>query len=47
MVIQAFLIGPGVQELVPTLQGLLDDPNDYRLIAGADAKALLSGWGSR
>jgi flagellar biosynthesis protein FlhB len=45
MVIQAFLIGPGVQELVPTLQGLLDDPNDYRLIAGADAKALLSGVG--
>jgi flagellar biosynthesis protein FlhB len=45
MVIQAFLIGPGVQELVPTLQGLLDDPNDYRLIAAADAKALLSGVG--
>jgi flagellar biosynthetic protein FlhB len=45
MVIQAFLIGPGVQELVPTLQGLLDDPNDYRLIAAADARALLSGVG--
>jgi flagellar biosynthetic protein FlhB len=45
MVIQAFLIGPSVQELVPTLQGLLDDPNDYRLIAAADARALLSGVG--
>jgi flagellar biosynthesis protein FlhB len=42
MVIQAFLIGQGVQDLVPTLKGLIDDPNDFRLIAGADAKALLS-----
>ena len=42
MVIQAFLIGQSVQELVPTLKGLLDDPNDFRLIATADAKVLLS-----
>ena len=42
MVIQAFLIGQSVQELVPTLKGLLDDPNDFRLIAPADAKVLLS-----
>jgi len=42
MVIQAFLIGQGVQELVPTLKGLIDDPNDFRLITAADAKALLS-----
>jgi flagellar biosynthetic protein FlhB len=41
-VIQAFLIGQSVQELVPTLKGLLDDPNDFRLIAPADAKVLLS-----
>jgi flagellar biosynthetic protein FlhB len=45
MVIQAFLIGQSVQELVPTLKGLLDDPNDFRLIAPADAKVLLSAVG--
>jgi flagellar biosynthetic protein FlhB len=42
MVIQAFLIGQSVQELVPTLKGLIDDPNDFRVITAADAKALLS-----
>jgi flagellar biosynthetic protein FlhB len=42
MVIQAFLIGEGVQELVPTLKGLLDDPEGFPLSTAADAQNLLS-----
>jgi flagellar biosynthetic protein FlhB len=42
MVIQAFLVGPGVQQLVPTLKGLLDDPEGFRLGTAADAQNLLS-----
>lgn len=42
MVIQAFLIGQGVQQLVPTLQGLLDDPEGFPLGTGADAQNLLT-----
>jgi len=42
MVIQAFLIGQSVQQLVPTLQGLLDDPGGFRLSTGADAQGVLS-----
>jgi flagellar biosynthetic protein FlhB len=42
MVIQAFLVGPGVQQLVPTLKGLLDDPDGFRLGTAADAQNLLS-----
>ncbi|MCP3464097.1 flagellar biosynthesis protein FlhB [Bradyrhizobium sp. CCGUVB23] len=42
MVIQAFLIGQGVQQLVPTLKALLDDPDGFRLRTAADAKDLLS-----
>jgi flagellar biosynthetic protein FlhB len=42
MVIQAFLIGQGVQQLVPTLQGLLDDPEGFPLSTGADAQNLLT-----
>src|SRR5262245_23888809 len=42
MVIQAFLIGPGVQQLAPTLKGLLDDPDGFRLSTGADAQNLLT-----
>jgi flagellar biosynthetic protein FlhB len=42
MVIQAFLIGQGVQRLVPTLSGLLDDPGGFRLRTAADAENLLS-----
>ncbi|MCA6125242.1 flagellar biosynthesis protein FlhB [Bradyrhizobium sp. WSM 1704] len=42
MVIQAFLIGQGVQQLVPPLKGLLDDPGGFRLSTGADAQHLLS-----
>src|SRR5690349_12011502 len=42
MVIQSFLIGQGVQQLVPTLKGFLDDPDGIRLSTGADAQNLLS-----
>lgn len=42
MVIQAFLIGQGVQQLVPTLKGFLDDPDGFRLGTGADAQNLVS-----
>ena len=42
MVIQSFLIGQGVQELVPTLKGFLDDPDGIRLSTAADAQNLLS-----
>lgn len=42
MVIQSFLIGQGVQQLVPTLKGFLDDPDGIRLNTGADAQNLLS-----
>jgi flagellar biosynthesis protein FlhB len=45
MVIQAFLIGPGVQQLVPTLKGFIDDPNGFRLRTAADAQNLLSEVG--
>jgi len=42
MVIQSFLIGQGVQQLVPTLKGFLDDPDGIRLNTAADAQNLLS-----
>lgn len=42
MVIQSFLIGQGVQQLVPTLKGFLDDPDGIRLSTAADAQSLLS-----
>ncbi len=42
MVIQMFLIGQGVQQLMPTLKGLLDDPGGFRLSVGADAQNLLT-----
>jgi flagellar biosynthetic protein FlhB len=42
MVIQSFLIGPGVQQLVPTLKSLLDDPDGFRLNTAADAQNLLT-----
>lgn len=42
MVIQSFLIGQGVQQLVPTLKGFLDDPGGIRLSTAADAQNLLS-----
>jgi flagellar biosynthesis protein FlhB len=42
MVILSFLIGQGVQQLVPTLKGFLDDPDGIRLSTGADAQNLLS-----
>ena len=45
MVIQAFLIGQGVQQLVPTLKGLLDDPEGFHVGTGADAQDLLSAVG--
>jgi len=41
-VIQSFLIGQGVQQLVPTLKGFLDDPDGIRLSTAADAQNLLS-----
>ena len=40
MVIQSFLIGQGVQQLVPTLKGFLDDPDGIRLSTAADAQNL-------
>src|SRR5262249_5359530 len=42
MVIQAFLIGPGVQQFALSLKSLLDDPGGFRLTTGADAEDLLS-----
>lgn len=42
MVIQSFLIGQGVQQLVPSLKGFLDDPDGIRLSTAADAQNLLS-----
>jgi flagellar biosynthetic protein FlhB len=42
MVIQAFLIGQGVQQLTPTLKGFLDDPSGFTLVTGADALNLLT-----
>jgi flagellar biosynthetic protein FlhB len=42
MVIQSFLIGQGVQQLVPTLKSLLDDPDGFRLSTAADAQNLLT-----
>jgi len=42
LVIQSFLIGQGVQQLVPTLKGFLDDPDGIRLSTAADAQNLLS-----
>ncbi|WKA27308.1 flagellar biosynthesis protein FlhB [Bradyrhizobium roseum] len=42
MVIQSLLIGQGVQQLVPTLKGFLDDPDGIRLSTAADAQNLLS-----
>lgn len=42
MVILSFLIGQGVQQLVPTLKGFLDDPDGIRLTTGADAQDLMS-----
>lgn len=42
MVIQAFLIGQGVQDLLPTLKSLIDDPDGFRLSTAADAQNLLT-----
>ena len=42
MVIQAFLIGQGVQDLLPTLKSLIDDPDGFRLSTTADAQNLLT-----
>ncbi|MBR1087979.1 flagellar biosynthesis protein FlhB [Bradyrhizobium manausense] len=42
MVIQAFLVGPGVQQLTPTLKGFLDDPDGFPIGNGADALNLLT-----
>jgi flagellar biosynthetic protein FlhB len=42
MVIQAFLIGQGVQRLTPTLRNLLDDPEGYPIGTAADATNLLT-----
>jgi flagellar biosynthesis protein FlhB len=42
MVIQAFLIGQGVQQLTPTLISLLDDPEGFPLGTAADAQNLLT-----
>jgi len=42
MVILSFLIGQGVQQLVPTLKGFIDDPDGIRLTTAADAQNLLS-----
>jgi len=42
MVIQSFLIGQGVQQLVPTLKGFLDDPDGIRLSTAADAQNLMT-----
>jgi len=42
MIILMFLVGQGVQQLVPTLQGLLDDPEGFPLNNGADVQNLLT-----
>lgn len=42
MVILSFLVGQGVQQLVPALKGFLDDPDGIRLTTAADAQNLLS-----
>ena len=42
MVIQLFLIGQGVRQLVPTLKGFIDDPDGIRLNTAADAQNLMS-----
>lgn len=42
IVIQAFLIGQGVQQLTPSLRSLLDDPDGFPLSTGADAQNLLT-----
>ena len=42
MVIQAFLIGQGVQQLTPMLTSFLDDPDGFPLGTGADALNLLT-----
>src|SRR5215470_18717243 len=42
LVIQSFLIGQGVQQLVPMLSGFLDDPTGFRLSTAADAQNLLT-----
>src|SRR5215472_4489449 len=42
MVIQAFLIGQGVQQLVPTLKSFLDEPDGFPLSTAADAQNLLT-----
>ena len=47
MVIQAFLIGQGVQQLTPMLTGFLDDPDGFPLSTGADAQNLLIVVGLR
>jgi flagellar biosynthetic protein FlhB len=38
----AFLVGQGVQQLLPTLKSLLDDPDGFSVSTGADARDLLS-----
>ncbi|QAU45264.1 flagellar biosynthesis protein FlhB [Bradyrhizobium guangzhouense] len=42
MVILSFLIGQGVQQLMPTLRSFLDDPDGFPLHTGADAQNLLT-----
>ncbi|HEV2159166.1 flagellar biosynthesis protein FlhB [Bradyrhizobium sp.] len=42
MIILAFLVSQGVQQLVPTLRGLLDDPEGFPLNNGADVQNLLT-----
>jgi flagellar biosynthesis protein FlhB len=42
MVILAFLIGEGVQQLALTLKSFLDDPDGFRLNTAAEAKGLLT-----
>lgn len=42
MVIMSFLIAQGVQQLMPTLTSLIDDPEGYPLNNGADAQNLLA-----
>jgi flagellar biosynthetic protein FlhB len=42
MVGLSFLIGPGMRQLVPTLQGFIDDPGGYRIRNAADALDLFT-----
>src|SRR6476646_9085141 len=42
MVIQAFLIGQGVQRLTPTLKSFIDEPDGFPLSTSADALNLLT-----